>query len=274
MKPRAGIYYSDFYLSDGRRIRKSLSTGEKSEAARREKDMMIRMESELKGLIIAPAKATNRPSTASAAPTIGVTLKTAFKRAVGEHERWRASKSPKTINDNYRFVSDYFKEATLLHEITDEAVFKYADKLRKEGKSPSTINQRLSLLSVLFKCSRRWPECRGVARKPDIIRQTVRKGRVRVLSYEEDTKVIKWFNAMVEKRAKYADMTALVPFLLDTGFRLSEALGLRSSDVQWESGLVPAWDTKADHPRMVPMTARVRALLEARKVMELPFWLF
>jgi integrase len=62
-----------------------------------------------------------------------------------------------------------------------------------------------------------------------------------------------------------------VALLIDTGFRLSEAIRMewRQADVDPQTGDVE-WvrilkDNKADYPRSVPTTARVKALLKARR---------
>jgi integrase len=52
---------------------------------------------------------------------------------------------------------------------------------------------------------------------------------------------------------------------VDTGFRIGEALRVASTEIDWDNGMVPAWETKGDDPRQVPMTARVKAILKARE---------
>ena len=265
MKTRNGIWMSDFYLSNGERVRKSLKTKDKAEAKRLQSALQTQLE---KTLTEAPAKTV---AGLSSAPR-GVTLKEAFRRSMLEHERWRASGDKKTINDNYKHISNYFQDGKLLSSFTRAEMLIYVSKLREKGLSGSTINQRLSLVSILIKCSQDWP---GQEVEPfKMPRQKVNTGRIRVLSYDEEFKVIKYFLESPRKRGHDKDMAELVKFLVDTGFRLGEAIRLRSDEIHWELNMVPAWETKTKEPRLVPMTKRVRALLEARETLERPFGMF
>ncbi len=54
--------------------------------------------------------------------------------------------------------------------------------------------------------------------------------------------------------------------LVDTGMRLSELLDLRYEDVNFTSNLISIWVNKGDRPRSIPMTGRVRTILEERHI--------
>ncbi len=54
----------------------------------------------------------------------------AFKRAKREWEPWRASKSPATIESNYKYVAAYFKEERDLVTIDRDAMLDYARRSR------------------------------------------------------------------------------------------------------------------------------------------------
>jgi integrase len=61
-----------------------------------------------------------------------------------------------------------------------------------------------------------------------------------------------------------------VVFLIDTGLRLSEAVLLEWKNVECEADASGVWwvrvpDNKADYPRSVPASERVKAILTARK---------
>ena len=280
MKARNGIWQSDFYLSNGSRVRESLGTRDKAVAQRKERELQVTMEAGLLG-ISSPSTAPERsprkaPITASsvrAAASIGITLEAAFRRAMREYEPWRASTSKVTIEANYGHVSDYFKPSRDLASLTRDDMLEFVEQLRDEEQlSGSTINQRLSLVSVLLTLSESWTK--GVVQPFKMPRQKVRKGRIRVLSYDEEFKVIRYLKKSKRPRGNDLDFAELVKFLVDTGFRLGEALRLRSVDVDWDNGMVPAWETKGDEPRQVPMTKRVREILEHRQDMEYPFGMF
>ena len=268
MKPRGGVFYSDFYLTSGARIRKSLGTSDRALATLKEREMQVAMEAALRE----PAKALPGVATASKGSVKGMTLDAAFKRAKREWEPWRDSKSPETIEANFRYVTEHFKAHSDLAAIDRDALLDYTEELREQGKSASTINQRLSLLSVLMKVAER--PTGGVVKPFKMPRQKPRPGRIRVLPYAEEARVVEWFSSPDRTIPRDKDMADLVVFLVDTGFRLSEALRVRSPEVDWENELVPAWENKADHPRQVPMTDRVKAILKKREKLEYPFGMF
>ena len=54
--------------------------------------------------------------------------------------------------------------------------------------------------------------------------------------------------------------------LVDTGCRLEEILKLEYEDVNFEANLISIWINKGEKPRSIPMTKRVRNIMEARKV--------
>ena len=259
MKQRNGIWMSDFRLSNGERVRLSLKTTDKAQAKLKQAELQITME-----------KALTEPSSKALAGSSGAPprhpIKAAFKLAMRAWEPWRTSTSPETIQGNYAHVVQHFGELRDLATLTKEDMLQYTEKLRSQGKSPSTINQRLSLISVLQKV---------VGLDPlKMPRQKTRKGRIRILSYQEEARVVSWFRTNGRAAPRDLDMADLVVFLIDTGFRLSEALGLLSHEVDWDTGAVPAWETKGDLPRFVPMTSRVRAILAGRRHLERPFGTF
>ena len=48
--------------------------------------------------------------------------------------------------------------------------------------------------------------------------------------------------------------------------RLGEALRITYNDVNYNTGMIHIWFNKADRPRSIPMTKRVKALLERKQV--------
>lgn len=265
MKQRSGVYQSDFRLSNGERIRKSLGTTDKTEAQLKEKALHVRMEEALK-------KAPRDTTGAFSLAVRGMTFKAAFSRTSREYEPWRTSRSPKTIADNYAHVTAHFGELKDLAEVTRKDLMEYTQQLRKDGMSASTINQRLSLISVLMKQAENWTD--GIVVSMKMPRQKSRRGRIRTLSRDEEENVLNWYRNYSGARERCPDMLDLVVFLIDTGFRLGEALQLHSRDINWDERMVPAWETKGDAPRLVPMTERVIKILEARKGKKQPFGMF
>lgn len=245
LKKRSGYWHADITLPGGGRIR--CSTG-------------IRV-GEDKALAWQKHEEIERgPALAARAGKDGrLTLQQAYDRALIEHEKWRSSSSPRTLSGNYKFVSAHFGADRSMATISDQDVSDYKTMLVRENKSPSTINQRLSFLSVLFKIA---GELDRRLEAPKFKRATVRTGRVRILSREEEGTAITTLAASPNPRRQM--MADLVVVLIDTGFRLSEMLRVGPNEVSFERNEIAAWETKADHPRKIPMTTRVRSIMEKR----------
>lgn len=248
IKLRGGVWWSDFRRPDGTRVRKSLGTTDKKEAQQLEAKLMTQVDA------VKPVKVAAK------------SLKDVFDGAMREHERWRSAKSPKTLKDNWKYVTSYFDENRDIYSITTKDIVAYAMQMSEAGLSASTINQRMSLLSVLFNQMEVWGY---EIQRPKITRRKVSKGRQRRITPQEEAQIHKEFSAGI--RPRHADMSDLIVVLIDTGMRLSEALRIRDMDIDRQQRTVTIWENKADHPRAVPMTARVFEVFERKSELATPF---
>jgi integrase len=55
-----------------------------------------------------------------------------------------------------------------------------------------------------------------------------------------------------------------IKVLLDIGCRCGEIWCIQARDVHEATGMLAIWENKADHPRSVPMTSRVKEILKRR----------
>jgi integrase len=94
-----------------------------------------------------------------------------------------------------------------------------------------------------------------------------RKGRIRVISKEEELKVIELLSGSVKngKCAYYSEAADLVEVLVDTGLRLTEILDLKYDDINFKTNLLSIWINKGEKPRSLPMTNRVRNIIQERQ---------
>ena len=219
--------------------------------------------------LLASREALNRPVPGTPQPvqeqrpSAGITLRQAFELAMVNRDDWRGAKAPESIRKNYGHVAKHFGPERLLGSITSRDTEAYRSALIEAGKSASTVNQRLSILSVLFDVATVQHAVTGEPKyaviKPLLRRAKLGKPRFRVLTDEEEVTVIEWFR--INGQPLMADLTG---FLLDTGFRLSEALAVQpkvTTSVHWGAREVWARDTKSGHDRCVPMTQRVHDIL-------------
>ena len=94
-----------------------------------------------------------------------------------------------------------------------------------------------------------------------------KNGRIRVLTKEEEHTTAELLRTAEQrgKKTYYTQAADMVEVLVDTGMRLSELLNLKYDDVNFNSNLISIWVNKSDRPRSIPMTRRVRNILEERQ---------
>lgn len=167
--------------------------------------------------------------------------------------RWQGKSAEKTAMQNanicIRALGD-ISPAKVSTAAIDAMVFKWMD----EGTADATINRRLSALSTMLKVGRD----RGfLTVLPKIDRRDEDNGRIRFLTEEEEKEVLAWFDFIDNE-----DMKDLVTVAIDTGMRRSELLKITAMDVHGD--LIHLWETKNKSARSVPMTSRVKAIIEKR----------
>jgi integrase len=122
--------------------------------------------------------------------------------------------------------------------------------LRERGNSNATINRKMAALSKLLRKAGKMGDIHSL---PEFRRQKERSGRIRFLESDEEVRLF------AEIRGHSERYWQLCVFLVDTGARLGEAIGLHWNDIH--DGSVTFWLTKSGRSRTVPMTRRVREIL-------------
>jgi len=147
-------------------------------------------------------------------------------------------------------------------EVDQDTVRKLMLHLQGRGNKPATVNRTLEVLKTMLKYKKMEWDYIKLAKVP--------KGRIRVIAKEEELQVAKLFTETThsDKRYFYADMADLVVCLVDTGMRLGEMLKLKYKDISFENNLISIWINKGGRPRSIPMTKRVRAIMESRQTID------
>lgn len=195
---------------------------------------------------------TSGPTKGVAPPGTPWTIEESQKATI--RTRWRGSKAEKSATLNSERALEFFGKDTLLDDITPDWLDEYVEHLIRRGNNAAGINRKLAALSTMFTTALDRGGCRA---KPKMPRQREGSGRIRWMTEAEEQKaaglLIQW--------GEY-DMLAVMRVLIDTGLRLSELWNLEARDVTGTK--ISIWENKTSHPRSVPMTSRVQAIIKRR----------
>jgi integrase len=169
--------------------------------------------------------------------------------------------SPKTWLDWYRVglraIEGYKRLAdSRLNEITSETLADFAAYRQTKGLQVSTINSSLRVVRRVLRLAVEW----GVSESsPKIKLLPGERHRERVVTPKEEAKYL---------TAAPEPVASIVAVLCDTGLRPEECFRLRWEAITWVNGrngvlLVTHGKTTAAR-RVLPMTPRVRGILESR----------
>lgn len=164
--------------------------------------------------------------------------------------------NPKKFKWYGRMIFDHFGQHVSLDDISIAAQSEFFDYLTVERKYSATV---VNYLGTLLHQMQLHAHKRGRKRIPPTRMEgrKITKGRVRFVSDREEAQMLDWYN-----RTGREEFGNMVKFYIDTGFRKSEGFRLRFNDLDFKTGRITVWETKANTPRTVKMTARVRAVLE------------
>jgi integrase len=144
-------------------------------------------------------------------------------------------------------------------DVSEEVVYDFISKLEATKICIATVNRYLAALKTILRFKRQPADHIKLGKEP--------KGRIRVISKkEEETLLALIREAKLNQRNQFYPETAdLIEVLLYTGMRLSEGINLKYEDVNFDANLISIWINKGEKPRSVPMTKRVRSILEERQ---------
>lgn len=172
---------------------------------------------------------------------------------------WVNSRSDIKLQANAQMCIDHLGEDLDIKEINAEKIRGLVQHFVDEGNSGATINRKMSTLSVMLT----YAEDQGLLETtPRIPRRRESDHRIRFMTPEEETKVL----AYCEHHGQEA-LADFVAIAIDTGFRKNEILRLNMSDVVDNYAVLHAGTTKSGKARSVPLTRRVRAIVEKRRAL-------
>ena len=178
---------------------------------------------------------------------------------------WKHQKSADHTYNRSQRVVDYFGEDRMIDSIDSYELEKYIIHLRTvDSNSPATINRKLAVLGKIFS----YAERHGLINsKPVMLFQKEPPGRVRYYTPEEEKEII---HSLIRWDFEASDdMLCLFRLLLDTGMRKGEALSMTWGEVDWIRDMIVLRDPekiKTSTPRSIPMTSRVKDVLQRRRM--------
>ena len=195
--------------------------------------------------------ATQKSTSSSGGTTLGM-LKILTAKNV-----WVNSKSDIKLQANAQMCTDYLGEDLEISKINSEKIRGLVQHFVDEGNSGGTINRKMSTLSVMLT----YAESQGLLESiPKVPRRREAEHRSRFMTPEEEVQALQY----CEHRG-LVQLADLIAVAIDTGFRRNEVLKLAISDCKDSYAVLHAGTTKSGKARSVPLTRRVRAIVERRK---------
>jgi len=179
-------------------------------------------------------------------------------------EPWAKATFEKSCSKNWTWYRTGIRALTAykplagarLNEITSELASEFASHRLREGMQVATANNSLRVLRRILNLAVEW---NVIESAPKIKTLPGERRRERVITPEEEARYL---------AAASEPLASIATVLADTGMRPEECFRLRWEDATWVNGrhgalLVTRGKTAAAR-RVIPMTPRVRAVLESR----------
>lgn len=195
------------------------------------------------------------PKLSKATHKAGMTISDLAQETYDLH--WQRNRSAEDSWINAQDVVKTIGESRAVVSLDYDAILDLRQKLLDRGLQPATVNRKLAALSKMLTHAYRKGIIPG---RPKIERLKEANERIRWIEADEEQQMLAW----CDEHGK-ADFKDFIILLMDTGLRCGEALALKWEDTKLDTGKIHVWRNKADHPRTVPMTKRVREMLQQRR---------
>lgn len=244
-------WLADVRLPDGLRLRPSFPTEAAADDWQERAKEAVAMGKPVPNT--APAKAPGRTG-----PRTVSTLGEIFDYVV--KSEWSGLKSASTAILNGRDVVNFFGSKKLLTDIGPMEIADMRSHFLDKGRAPATVNRKTAALSKLLHVAE---DIGAIDKVPKIKTTAEAQTRFRSLDIHEERALLAYWKATHDY-----DLHDLCALLLDTGARcFSELIPVRWDHFHGDLASVTFWETKTNQPRTVPLTARSRAILKARRAM-------
>lgn len=163
---------------------------------------------------------------------------------------WKGTRNERQAEINGRQWVEALGDDYHVPDLTTQVITEVADGWIAKGNATGTVNRKLMALSKMLKLA----HSEGViARLPILPTRKEHTGRIRFYTFDEEASMLGFFRDTGENQL--AHMASLG---IETGFRKGELMRLEVRDYTPQSNLLHVWETKADLPRAVPLTAKAQ----------------
>lgn len=204
-----------------------------------------------------------------------LTIEEAFNKALADTDVWGESSRIEEHRGDMRVILRYLPASTPVVHIDAARLLELRNAL-KEGRRGSTVNRKMTAMSVVLGACRRYIPNYVVPEFPPRMEEDGQ--REFVLTLDEEVAIIQAvhdYDALpdpVEGRRRKRDgddYAQLFHLLADTGLRLGEGLRIEWRDISWPDRYVRVWNsrrrrTKTGSSRTVPLTAAAFDILRGR----------
>ncbi len=165
-------------------------------------------------------------------------------------------KAPRSVHTDRQMFRDnilpYFGSMAL-RDVTPELIDYFIRKLRKDNKSPNTVNRNLELIRTVFYYA--------IKRRKAVFNPVRAVGLLRnqepPFDYWERHEALQFLTYVEEKcKRTGSDLGLLYKFAINTGMRLGEILGLGWGDVDLGNGLIAVRRTYDSFQKKVKNTTK------------------
>lgn len=232
---KSGIYHYDFAF---KRRRHHGSTGKRSKREAEKVEQQRREEARL--------EAERLEAMQSAPMTVALACAT-YLDQVGQYHV-----EAKTTERNLAWLIRHFGPEKRLMDITGRDIAEMVARRRQDGVAPATVNRHATevLRKVMRQASEKWGQQLQRIKWGDYMLDEPRE-RIREASSDEETKILD---------ALRPDYRPLILFALASGARMSEAVNLRWTMVDWSGGIIRLV-VKGSKKHTIPITPGIREIL-------------
>ncbi|WP_343698827.1 tyrosine-type recombinase/integrase [Caulobacter sp.] len=246
----SGIWFVDFDDETGKRRRVSLGTRDKAEASKLARDLIL-------GKIEPPAaQTTGQPARTKVG---GLTMAALFDLLLKDEWSAARTKSQRTVMSNIKILSSFIGDK-LVKDVDDETLVDLKTALEDKGYAPATVKRKMDTVGRALTGAKKRKLIDARPTMPVIV---VKNEKDRVVSPEEEALIFQAVDARMarEPMRQWKRFRALLRWLIDGGFRLSEPLQAKPSWIIEHKGRptlsLPPEATKSGKARPVPLSKAI-----------------